>query len=128
MAAIAVANGGSLAVDLKGTRDLAGSQHRERQLLLIGQPPPGGRGGKLSLLAIDLLQQDLPVAQPFDLKPLSQTQAVDTKVPRVRAARDLPGIMPGSEKAGMLARPGQWTFHKKRRQVDAARYAIVAGP
>src|SRR5579859_5534699 len=77
---------------------------------------------------VDLIQERQAVVQPGDFKSGRQMQTIDSEVGRVRVPGDLPGIVPRTEKSGMLARPGQWSFDKECWQVDAARDAVVAWP
>src|SRR5215470_1388990 len=126
MTAIALPESDRLAVQLEGARDLARCQHRERQSLLVLQPPGSGCAREVRLLAADCLQQRTPVVQPADLDSRCQAQAVHAESRGVGIARDLPGIVPGPEKTGVLAGPGERALDEERRQVDAAGNAVVS--
>src|SRR5438105_3963151 len=90
---------------------------------------PGGRQiGELLLLPVDLVEQRNAVIQPADFNPRCQAQAVYPEVARVRIAVNLPGVVPGTEEASMLAGPGERTLDQERRQINTAGDAIVTRP
>ena len=55
-----------------------------------------------------------------------EAQPIHVEVRRVGVARDLQGIVPWPQEAGMLSRNGSDCRHHIRRQVDAAGDAVVA--
>ena len=82
--------------------------------------------GQVFTLPIDVCQQRPAIAEAVHADLWIEPQPVYAKARRVGVVRDLPGIVPWPQEAGMLSRPSAGAVAQERRQVDAAGDAVVA--